>query len=91
MKATQEFVELAIENINNIRTAFKRLHGAKSYATAVESINNFNTTEILEDDLDLESKFTETHFDDKVANVMDNLKHLAGKRKAFENNIMKLL
>jgi len=87
-ESNQEFVELAIENINNIRTAFKRLHGAKSYATAVESINNFNTTEILEDDLDLESKFTETHFDDKVANVMDNLKHLAGKRKAFENNIM---
>jgi phospholipid N-methyltransferase len=42
---------------------------------------------LLQDDLDLESKFTETHFDDKVANVLDNLKVMASKRNAFESYI----
>ena len=54
---------------------------------AVESVKNYNNVELLQDDLDLESKFTETHFDDKVANVLDNLKVMASKRHAFEGYI----
>ena len=83
----EEFVTLAIENINNIRTTFKRLSGVKSYATAVESVKDYNNVEILQDDLDLEAKFTETHFDDKVANAMDSLKAMTSRRRSFENKI----
>lgn len=83
----QEFVTLAIENINNIRTTFKRLSGVKSYANAVESVKDYNNVELLQDDLDLENKFTETHFDDKVANAMDSLKAMTSRRKSFENKI----
>ena len=53
---------MAIENINDIRTNLKRLSGVKTYANAVETVRNYNNVEILQDDLDLESKFTETHF-----------------------------
>jgi hypothetical protein len=76
-----------MENINNIKTTFKRLSGVKSYANAVESVKDYNNIELLQDDIDLESKFTETHFDDKVANAMDSLKAMTSRRKSFENKI----
>ena len=87
----EEFVSLAIENINNIRTTFKRLSGVKSYATAVESVKDYNNVELLQDDLDLESKFTETHFDDKVANAMDSLKAMTSRKRSFESKITKAI
>ena len=87
----QEFVSLAIENINNIKTTFKRLSGVKSYATAVESVKDYNNVELLQDDLDLESRFTETHFDDKVANAMDSLKAMSSRKNSFESKITKAI
>jgi hypothetical protein len=83
----QEFVSLAIENINNIKTTFKRLSGVKSYVNAVESVRDYNNVELLQDDLDLESRFTETHFDDKVANAMDSLKAMSSRKNSFESKI----
>ena len=85
----QEIVELAVENVNEIRTHFKRLSGVKSYANAVESLNGYSSVEVLTDDIDIEGKFTETHFDDKVANVTDNLKNLIGRKRSFESYITK--
>tara|TARA_Y100000389_G_scaffold179430_1_gene193465 strand:- start:1739 stop:3601 length:1863 start_codon:yes stop_codon:yes gene_type:complete len=90
-ETNEEFVSLAMENINNIKTTFKRLSGVKSYANAVESVINYNNVELLQDDLDLESKFTETHFDDKVANVMDSLKAMTSRRNSFESKITKAI
>ena len=90
-ESNQEFVELALENINDIRTNFKKISGVKTYANAIESIEDYGSVEVLEDDLDLETKFTETHFDDKVANVMGNLKSLASRRKSFESKIVKAI
>jgi len=86
-ETNEEFVSLAIENINDIKNNFKKLSGVKTYANAVETVTNYNNVELLQDDLDLESKFTETHFDDKVANVLDNLKVMASKKHAFETYI----
>jgi len=90
-EANAEYVELAIENINNIKTTFKKLQGAKSYATAVENLSNQEKFNLEEDDSDIQSLFTETHFDDKVANVMDSLKTLNLRKKAFESHIMKAI
>lgn len=86
-ETNQEFVDLAFENIEHIKTNLKRLSGVKSYATACETVQDYNNVELLQDDLDLESKFTETHFDDKVANVMDNIKAMASRKTAFETKI----
>jgi len=84
----QSYVELAIENINQIRTTFKKLSGVKSYDKAVEGIMNQEAFNLEEDDSDIQALFTETHFDDKVANVVDSLKTLNLRKKAFENHIM---
>ena len=87
-EANAEYVDLAIENINNIKETFKKLQGAKTYATAVESLSNQEKYNLEEDDSDIQSLFTETHFDDKVANVIDNLRTLNLRKKAFESHIM---
>ena len=83
----ESYVNLAMENINYISTAFTKLAGVKSYATAVEDVTDRRNAEILQDDIDLESKFTETHFDDRVANVMDSIKSAMSRKTAFENYI----
>jgi len=90
-ESNQEIVELAIENVNEIRTHFKRLSGVKTYANAVEGIQNFSSVELLTDDIDIEGKFTETHFDDKVANVTSSLKNLISRKKSFESKITKAI
>ena len=87
----QEYVDLAIENVSNIRNTFKQLAGTKSYATAIENIQEYKNLEVLEDNLDLENKFTETHFDEKVANVISSLNSLASRRKSFESKIVKAI
>ena len=90
-ETNEEFVTMAIENIGNIKTNLKRLSGVKTYANAVETVLNYNNVEILQDDIDLESKFTETHFDEKVANVMDSLKAMTSRKQSFENKIVKAI
>ena len=90
-ETNQEFVSMALENIDTIRTNFKRLSGVKSYANAVESVSAYNNVELLQDDIDLESKFTETHFDDKVANAMESLKAMTSRRRSFESKITKAI
>jgi len=88
----QTYVDLAIENVQNIRDTFKRLSGAKTYETAIQSLSETDDhIELDEDTTDIEALFTETHFDDKVANVMDNLKTLSVKRKAFESYLTKAI
>jgi hypothetical protein len=85
----ESFVNLAVENINYITSAFTKLAGVKSYATAVEDVTDRRNTEVLQDDIDLESKFTETHFDDRVANVVDFVKSAMSRKTAFESYIDK--
>ena len=80
-----------MENINYITTAFTKLAGVRSYATAVEDVSDRRNTEVLEDDIDLESKFTETHFDDKVASVLGSIKSAMSRKSSFENYIDKSL
>jgi len=88
----QVYVDLAIENVQNIRDTFKRLSGAKTYETAIQSLSETDDhIELDEDTTDIEALFTETHFDDKVASVMDNLKTLSVKRKAFEGYLTKAI
>lgn len=88
-ETNEEYVHLALENIENIRSTFKKLSGSKTYQNAVESLNQGESVEIIEDDLDLESKFTETHFDNRVAEVLGTLNSLSYKKAAFESYITK--
>ena len=81
-----QYVSLATEHVENIRTTFKRLSGVKSYANAVESLKDLDVEVVNE--VNLEDHFTETHFDDKVGNVHDTLSKLVNKQSAFESFIM---
>ena len=86
-ETNEEYVSLAIENIEHISRTFQKLSGVKTYASAVEEVDKFSNVEVLQDDLDLESKFTETHFDDRVANVIDTIKSAMSRKSAFEHAI----
>lgn len=83
----QEYVTIAFENIDNIKNTFKKLSGIKSYASAVEQISDLSSLEVLEDDIDLETKFTETHFDTRVSDAMDSIKRSMSRRHNFESKI----
>lgn len=80
------YVTLAFENIENIKNTFKKMSGAKSYHYTVESLD-FESVEIDEDE-DIEQLFTVTSLDSRVTEVVDSLKTLSAKKKAFENYIM---
>lgn len=80
----EQYVNLAENNINNIRATLDKLSGVKTYAKAVESLEDYVSTEILEDDVDLESKFIETHFDDRVAGAMDSIRRSLGRQVAYQ-------
>lgn len=89
-ESNQEYVALAIDNIEQIKETFKKLSGVNSYSTCVESLST-SVEEILEDDAELRDKFTVSHFDDKVANVLGQLKSLSYKKQAFESYINKAI
>lgn len=86
-ESNQDYVTLAFENIEEIKKTFKKLSGSKTYVSAVESVTDHNNVELIQE-VDLEQHFTETHFDDKVANAVDTIKHLVNRKTAFESYIM---
>lgn len=83
----EQYVSMAAENIGHIRSMFDKLSGVKTYATAVESLADRSSMEVLNDDIDLESKFVETHFDNRVANAMDSIKRTMARQRAYESAI----
>jgi hypothetical protein len=87
-ETNEQYVNMAVDNIETIRTMFEKLSGVKTYATAVESLEDRYSVEILEDSIDLESQFVETHFDDRVANAMDSIKRAMARQQSFESTIV---
>ena len=83
----QEYVTLARQQMDNIRTSFKRVAGVKTYSKAVESITDESNIDIVTE-VNLEDHFTETHFDDKVGNAHETLSKLVNRKNAFEQYIM---
>jgi len=87
-EANEKYVNMAVENVDSIRNMFEKLAGVKTYATAVESLEDRYSVEILEDSVDLEAQFVETHFDDRVANAMDSIKRAMARQQSFEGTIV---
>jgi len=83
----EQYMSFAINNIGNIRGMFDRLAGVNTYAIAVESLNDLSNVEILEDDVDLASKFVQTHLDDRVSNAMGSIKRAMARQQAYESTI----
>ena len=85
-ESNQDYVNMAKQNITDISESFVRLAGAKSYANAVETIQARNSIEPLSED-NIQELFTETHFDDRVAEAMDSLKNAMGRDRAFRESV----
>lgn len=85
-----DYVTLAQESISNIKSTLHKLSGVKTYATAVESINDYDV-EVLEDDVDLESKFTEKHFDNRVAEAGDFIRKALVRQRNYTTMIEKAI
>ena len=86
-EANAVFVEAAKKNIGSIKSSFKQLASVNGYASACESVLSHSQIEILEDDIDLESQFTETHFDSSVENAVASIKASMARQAAFESKI----
>jgi len=87
----EQFVKLAVENIQDIKCTLDKLCGSKSYVNAVESVVDRQNVQMLEDDIDIESKFVQTHFDDKVANAVDSIKKSLGRQQAYRESIQRAI
>jgi hypothetical protein len=83
----QQYVTTAMENIHHIRDMFKKLSMVGAYASAAESLQQFNDAEILVDDVDLQSQFIEQHFDARVTNAVDSIKRAMSRQRAYEQAI----
>jgi len=85
----QSIFELAVDRVKEIRETFKRLTGAKSYVIAVESLNEDPVDKAADAVSDsIGDRFTESHLDDKVINVISTLEKLQSRRTTFEESIM---
>ena len=85
----QSIFELAVDRVKEIRETFKRLTGAKSYVIAVESLNENPVDKAADAVSDsIGDRFTESHLDDKVINVISTLEKLQSRRTTFEESIM---
>ena len=83
----QEYITLARQQMENIKSNFKKVAGSKSYSKAIESLTDESTIDIVTE-VNLEDHFTETHFDDKVGNAHETLTKLVNRKNAFEQYIM---
>jgi hypothetical protein len=83
----QDLVETAQKSIQRMRETFHRLTGIKTYATAVESLEMYTQPEMLEDDVDLESKFTRTSVDNRVSDAISALRSVMGRERTFQESI----
>lgn len=87
----EQYVTLATENVEYIKRTLDKLCGAKTYANAAESVNDRQSVQVLEDDIDIESKFVQTHFDDKVANAMDSIKKSLSRQQSYREGIQRAI
>jgi hypothetical protein len=88
----EQYVTLAMENIENIKYSFEKIAGTKTYASAVESLQDRYSVEINETSFeDLESKFVETHFDNKVSDAMASIKRALVRQQTFEAAILEAI
>lgn len=78
-----DYITLAKQNINDISESFRTLASAKSYANAIDTLQSRNNVQPLEED-NIQELFTETHFDDRVAEAMDSLRGAVSRDRAYQ-------
>jgi hypothetical protein len=82
-ESNSDYVTLAKQNIIDISESFRTLASAKSYANAIDTLQSRNNVQPLEED-NIQELFTETHFDDRVAEAMDSLRGAVSRDRAYQ-------
>ena len=86
-EANQNYVDMASDNIINIRESFDRLAKMKTYASESENIVSRGQSEMLGEEDEFRSAFTETNFDDRVSAAMESIHRAMGRQAAYESHI----
>jgi hypothetical protein len=86
-ESNTDYVNLAVDNVIHIRETFERLAKLKTYATESETIVSRSQTEMLGEEEEFRSAFTETHFDERVGNAMESIRKAMGRQAAYESHI----
>ena len=81
------YVDMAVTNVNQIRETFERIARAKTYASESENIVNRSQSEMLGEEEEFRSAFTETHYDDRVSAAMESIHKAMGRQAAYESHI----
>ena len=81
------YVDMAVTNVSQIRETFERLARAKTYASESENIVNRSQSEMLGEEEEFRSAFTETHYDDRVSAAMESIHKAMGRQAAYESHI----
>jgi hypothetical protein len=81
------YVDMAVTNVSQIRETFDRLARAKTYASESENIVNRSQSEMLGEEEEFRSAFTETHYDDRVSAAMESIHKAMGRQAAYESHI----
>lgn len=81
------YVDMAVTNVSQIRETFERLARAKTYASESENIVNRSQSEMLGEEEEFRSAFTETHYDDRVSAAMESIHRAMGRQAAYESHI----
>ena len=81
------YVDMAVTNVNQIRETFERIARAKTYASESENIVNRSQSEMLGEEEEFRSAFTETHYDDRVGAAMESIHRAMGRQAAYESHI----
>lgn len=81
------YVDMAVTNVSQIRETFDRLARAKTYASESENIVNRSQSEMLGEEEEFRSAFTETHYDDRVSAAMESIHRAMGRQAAYESHI----
>lgn len=87
----QDLVATAQKSIQRMRETFHMLTGIKTYTSAVESLEMYTQPEILEDNVDMTSKFSHTLVDHRVSDAIDALRSVIGREKTFQESIQAII
>jgi len=88
-EANEDIVKTVKENIVNIRSEFKGLTGAKSYARVSEAIAAREASVLEEDDTtDLQNMFTVRKFDEKISGTLPLIRRLMNEKQIWRDALV---
>lgn len=80
------YVEMANDQISHIKTTLKKLHGPKTYESALQTVENYLVDQ--QDDADIGDKFKEVRVDQAVSDAEQAVHRMLSQKKIYQESIM---